>query len=217
MKKRGSDLEITVDMWELSSLMFIHKIFSDLTKVIPLISTVMLSSCSLTLQRLFTSLFSPLCGAHRPTGSALFVVRATANPPAKKNDLFLLLFLVYLMPPRSYSLWVSLSHRLILFHIYFTLFHKICWVPQCFGLLSLTPHSPSFLFILILTLTEKQWSIKCRSDPVRNSLGERGQEWGKERSSDLSAFMSQAETGLFVIGNVRWLEYKRMSCLKEVC
>lgn len=105
--------------WSRNHCGYVRVVFPDVhpqnvqwfTKVIPLISTVMLSSCSLTLQKLFTSLFSPLCGAHRPTGSALFVVRATANPLAEKNDLFSLLFLVYPMPPRSYSLWVSLSHR----------------------------------------------------------------------------------------------------------
>lgn len=92
------------------------------TEMILLMNTGILSSCSLTLQSLFSFLFSLFCCAHRPTGSALFVVRATANPLAEIMTFFSIISFL----PRASSLLFSLclTFSSLFFIFLFSLFTK---------------------------------------------------------------------------------------------
>lgn len=140
---------MTVEIW-----VTIHDVRRQNVRRFPemilLMSTVILSSCSLTLQRLFTFSFQPflLC----TSSNWLCFVRCLGNckSPGRNNDLFL-----YYFPstPCLLSPILYVSHFLSLpwcfFHIFFRpplFFPKTCSVsPQSFGLLSLKPPLLSLL------------------------------------------------------------------------
>lgn len=96
----------------------------------------------------------------------LCFVRCLGNckSPSRNHDPF---FQYYFL---SFSRTPLLCHTFTRPRSYFSKVLSSC--TEFWFVVTETPYSPSSLG---LALSEKQWSIKSRSDPVRNSLGQRDQ------------------------------------------
>lgn len=130
------------------------------------------------------------------------------------------------MPPLPYSICVTLSRfALMLFSYFFSPpFFSTKHAPflrRVFGLLSLNPPPPPPSLpppsLLILALRGNQWSIKSRSDPVRNSLGERLTQGKREVQVILHLWVSEDKKAPGEIHKKKRKDRggKRISCTKH--